>query len=297
MVNREECLRKLKIPDQVITYHAEIYRKLDEQRIKSGILGALKRLENLENCLSPEARKNMREKLNEELKTTRDIEYYKLEIEEKIKKAICDFIETLMHEDLKDRYIEVANTIQKPKKYNRFLASAIIYTRLHNNLQDVADKFIYLVIAVEAAKRYGESRHSGNTEDFVGFFINNLSDESIKKTAECFQVDPRTYEKEYKHKSEKCINRERAENLFRYLYKKRSSFVHEGRLFELPAGENIYVKDVFTYKVTDDCCKPPKNKENTPVLLTLTIDTLCDLYEEALLKEFKSDEGGEQNGS
>ena len=80
--------------------------------------------------------------------------------------------------------------------------------------------------------------------------------------------------------------------VLRYIYQKRSAFVHEGKLFSLyerysEAGMNFiggYILDVFHILERNKIVKIVNSK---PVLVNLDFEDLCICYEESLLNYFK----------
>ena len=235
------------------------------------------------------------------------------------KEVLETFISNLKS-GLAKELIELIASFKNMKLYKRFVASAFIYNRI-KKLPEPFDKFLYLCIAVEAALNFDSEDFSRRSEKFRLFFKENLSTENKLKLISSFRdgvfdsylekgqrIDkrimlPSCYDENVCYveggrcepsvacpllSDEKRLN-EQLDLVLRYIYQKRSAFVHEGKLFFLyerysKAGMNFlggYILDVF------HIVKGNKIVDSKPVLVSLDFGDLCICYEESLLNYFK----------
>ena len=268
-----ECSERLKIHQDIINAFAKEREEIDIFHQKRSVEDAKEKQQELK-------KKGLNISFDE--KDAFQIRDYKEYVKKQLSEYLCNFLSVLIRKDLKDDFFDMISRIRDVEEFRRFLTSTIIYHRMHTKLNEVEDKFIYLCIAVEAAKRFGTGRTTGATDDFVNFFIGNLSNNSIQQALSYFEIMGAT-------KNLEKLKEEKAKHLFRYLYQKRSVFVHEGRLFEPSVKESEFHICIY---------KPDFRKDDWKayVRFNMPFKFLCSLYEEALLKEFSSgievEEGG-----
>ncbi len=211
-------------------------------------------------------------------------EYYKEEF--------CKFIKR--DNPFSEKYVCLFNRFTNYEEFLRFMKSITLYNRSEElKCLSVEDRFLYLCIAIEAAMRFETERNGGATQDFINFFLKNLSCDTLKGISGKFKILSPAEDKlkeilpELFDDNEHTRYMKNAEMFFRYLYWCRSNIVHEGKFFEAPfIDENstsTEVRDIFKYK---------KGKKEYVLHIEhkMTYSGFKRLYKEALLNKFlKSD--------
>ena len=270
-----EVCKKLKIPKEIIAHIASEWKEIDNMYLLSLFKNAKEKQEELKKRGLNIQIGNNNDKKDDKQTFQKN---YKIEAENQIKDALCKFLEVITRDNLQGDYIRMIEQLKNIGDFGRFLKSAMIYTRMHTKLKEIEDKFIYLCVAVEAAKRYNTGNREGPTTTFVNFFLNNLSDDSLELALSYFEV-MRATEKYDK------IKEDEKRHLFKYIYQKRSNFVHEGKLFPHSGKSSEWLLDIYRPDWRND----PNWK--VYVRFNMPFEVLCGLYEEALLAEFKHREG------
>ncbi len=96
------------------------------------------------------------------------------------------FLSFVKDRTMVNRFRQLIHNLDDKEKYERFLASVMIYIRIDSFVHSF-DKFLYLCIAVEAAMNYGIKGNKKKSQLFRDFFVDNLSEESKLKIISNFQ--------------------------------------------------------------------------------------------------------------
>ena len=264
----EELCEKLEISKEIIDNIAGEWEEINNIYLQSLFKNAKEKQEELK-----------KDGLNIQIKDNKppSPKNYRIEVEKQIKEKLCKFFEVMLRSDLLEAYLKMIKQLKNTESFRRFLKSAMIYTRMYKKLNEIEDKFIYLCAAVEAAKRYNTPSTDGPKSDFVNFFVGNLSEGSLELSLSYFEVLGAN--KRFDEIEE--IKENSKEHLFKYIYQKRSDFVHEGKLFPHSGENSEWLLDVYRPDWRND----PDWK--VYVRFNMPFEILCGLYEEALLEEFK----------
>lgn len=183
-----------------------------------------------------------------------------------IKRTLCEFLkDALIRKELAQEFVNLFNNLTDYSAHRRFIASIYLYVRMNNTIPDPKDKFLYLCMAVEAARRFESTPNQGAKRDFKEFFLKNLSDSSKELIAQKFKI----------LWSQNDSHWDPVDAFFEALYQKRSQFVHEGKPFDMSIS-----RDVVFY---DD---PFSKRGLNYAFNMITFGELRRFYEEALLNEF-----------
>lgn len=166
-------------------------------------------------------------------------------------------------------FLELVKKIKSFDLLQKFERSIINYNfqdEFQTNTKNDGIRFLLLCVAIESFYNFDEDNAEKNVKTFERFF-KSISEPSKRIIFEKFEiVNGRNYDKN------KVI-----EKFPRYIYEKRSIFVHQGIQFALNDNDGI----TATYDVFKE--------QKLPIRLTLTLTDFLKIFEDGLFQNLKKE--------